>query len=396
MKWKPYPKYKESGVEWLGAVPEHWSIVRLKRVAGLQSGLTLGKDYGDKKLERRPYLRVANVQDGFLDLTTITEIDVPGGDLGRHELRYGDVLMTEGGDFDKLGRGFVWYAQIPGCLHQNHIFAMRPKAQTLNPMFLARLMTSSHGKAYFTSTSQQTTNLASTNSTKILNFPIPLPPYSEQIEIVEALEQQTATTDELGQKAETAISLLRERRAALISHAVTKGLNPDAPMKPSGVEWLGNVPAHWKVMTLKNFSTLQRGHDLTDAERTEGPYPVVTSGGISGTHGSFMAHGPGVVTGRYGSTGRLFYIESNFGSPQEFVRSGILRGFPDFLKSDVFSVGHSHALPAGALQEIRAHAAWASRGDSELDQVPCVQWRRRGNEQQDQIHQPSLVRVPNR
>ncbi|NCN70864.1 MAG: restriction endonuclease subunit S, partial [Betaproteobacteria bacterium] len=84
------------------------------------------------------------------------------------------------------------------------------------------------------------------------------------------------------------------------------------PMKPSGIEWLGDMPEHWEVMVIKRFSTLHRGHDLTDAERTDGTYPVVTSSGINGTHGSFMAFGPGVVTGRYGSTGKLFYIEDNF------------------------------------------------------------------------------------
>ena len=82
--------------------------------------------------------------------------------------------------------------------------------------------------------------------------------------------------------------------------------------KDSGVEWLGEIPDAWQTVTIKRFSTLQRGHDLTDAEHTEGAYPVITSGGISGTHGTFMARGPGVVTGRYGSTGRLFYIEENF------------------------------------------------------------------------------------
>ena len=82
--------------------------------------------------------------------------------------------------------------------------------------------------------------------------------------------------------------------------------------KPSGVEWLGDVPEHWEVVVIKRFATLQRGHDLTDSERTEGPYAVVTSGGISGYHGAFMTRGPGVVTGRYGSTGRLFYIENDF------------------------------------------------------------------------------------
>ena len=82
--------------------------------------------------------------------------------------------------------------------------------------------------------------------------------------------------------------------------------------KDSGFEWLGKVPAHWGVTSIKRFATLQRGYDLTDAERTEGRYPVVTSGGITGSHGSFMARGPGVVTGRYGSTGRLFFIEDDF------------------------------------------------------------------------------------
>src|SRR4051812_26791906 len=83
-------------------------------------------------------------------LIEFTEMDVPSADARRYELRSGDVLMTEGGDFDKLGRGFVWSHDISGCLHQNHIFAVRPKNQMLSPFFLARLMTSNHGKAYFT------------------------------------------------------------------------------------------------------------------------------------------------------------------------------------------------------------------------------------------------------
>ena len=82
--------------------------------------------------------------------------------------------------------------------------------------------------------------------------------------------------------------------------------------KDSGIKWLGDVPAHWEVTSIKRFATLQRGYDLTDAERKEGNYPVVTSGGITGSHDSFMVRGPGVVTGRYGSTGRLFFIEDNF------------------------------------------------------------------------------------
>jgi type I restriction enzyme S subunit len=138
------------------------------------------------------------------------------------------------------------------------------------------------------------------------------PPLDEQAHISAFLDGETAKIDALIAEQKRLIELLKEKRQAVISHAVTKGLDPNAPMKPSSIESLGEVPAHWPIVAIKRFSTLQRGYDLTDAERTDGPYPVVTSGGISGSHGSFMAPCPGVVTGRYGSTGRLFYVEDDF------------------------------------------------------------------------------------
>jgi len=174
---------RKQGYNWLDELPSQWPCVRLKRVAWIQSGLTLGKDLSGKTTIIRPYLRVANVRDGFLDLEEVKEIALPPEDAPRYELRTGDVLMTEGEDFDKLGRGYVWEGQIEGCLHQNHVFAVRPKPADLNSHFLAHLMVSDHGKNYFTSTSQQTTNLATTNSTKLGDFVLPLPPLAEQRKI---------------------------------------------------------------------------------------------------------------------------------------------------------------------------------------------------------------------
>ena len=104
----PHAPMKDSGVEWLSLVPKHWVLVSLKYVALIQSGLTLGKKHGEQPLISRPYLRVANVQDGYLDLDEITTVDLPQDDALSYELHAGDVLMTEGGDFDKLGRGYVW------------------------------------------------------------------------------------------------------------------------------------------------------------------------------------------------------------------------------------------------------------------------------------------------
>ncbi len=213
-----YDRYRNSGIGWLGEVPSHWEIVSLRYASSLQTGLTLGKRYEDgRELVTRPYLRVANVQDGYFDLAEITEVEIPPEDVSRYELKSGDVLLTEGGDFDKLGRGYVWDGQIDGCLHQNHIFAVRPDARALDSHFLAALMSSNHGKHYFTSTSSQTTNLASTNSTKLRSFPVLLPPSEEQQAIAAFLDRETAKIDALVEKKRRLIELLKEKRAALVA-----------------------------------------------------------------------------------------------------------------------------------------------------------------------------------
>jgi type I restriction enzyme S subunit len=168
----PNVRLMPSGVEWLGDVPEHWHLARLKDAAVVQTGLTLGKNYRGMTTESRPYLRVANVQRGRLDLKHVKHIDVPRNEAAGVTLKAGDVLMTEGGDIDKLGRGCVWRDEILGCLHQNHVFAVRCRRDVLIPEFLVGLMTCQHGRAYFQLTAKQTTNLASTNSTTLRAFPV--------------------------------------------------------------------------------------------------------------------------------------------------------------------------------------------------------------------------------
>ena len=227
----PYATMKDSGIDWLGQVPATWELAELKYVAYVQSGVTLGKNYGEKPLVARPYLRVANVQDGYLDLREITTIDIPPGEAPRFELRAGDVLMTEGGDFDKLGRGYVWDGQIAGCLHQNHVFAVRPNPDRLRPHFLSRLMTSAHGKSYFTSTSQQTTNLATTNSTKLGAFLLPLPPLEDQDRILAFVAARGSSLENAIHALRASTEKLREYRQTLISAAVTGKLDVTQEIK---------------------------------------------------------------------------------------------------------------------------------------------------------------------
>lgn len=207
---------------WLPSEMPGRPLVRLGYVCRLQSGITVdsGRDLtGD--VVTRPYLRVANVQAGYVDVDTLTEVTVPRLRANASTLRPGDVLMTEGGDLDKLGRGTVWHGQIPDCLHQNHVFALRPDRGRLDGDYLALMTQTLHGRCYFESTGTRTTNLASTSSSKILSFPVPLPALSVQHKLVMTVKSEIDLIARTRRAIDTQLNLLAERRRALITAAVT-------------------------------------------------------------------------------------------------------------------------------------------------------------------------------
>jgi type I restriction enzyme S subunit len=215
----PRAPMKPSGIEWLGDVPAHWDVLELKRTATIQTGVAKGKDNGSRATISVPYLRVANVQDGYLDLVDVATIEIPEADLSRYTLRPGDVLMNEGGDFDKLGRGCVWNGEIEPCISQNHVFAVRPRDGLSS--WVATFTGSGPAQFYFMSRSKQSTNLASISSTNLMELPLTLPPAAEREAIVSFVTEQTSKFDALAAEAQKAIDLLQERRTALISAAVT-------------------------------------------------------------------------------------------------------------------------------------------------------------------------------
>ncbi len=159
----------------------------LSRRDFVQTGAAKGRKFGGEQTVATPYLRVANVQDGYLDLSEIKYIHILQSEIDRYSLQPGDVLLTEGGDFDKLGRGFIWHGEIPGCIHQNHIFAVRTNRDILLPEYLAYLIQSAYGKSYFLTVAHRTTHLACINSTKLRSFPTLLPDTEDQMHIVRAL-----------------------------------------------------------------------------------------------------------------------------------------------------------------------------------------------------------------
>jgi type I restriction enzyme S subunit len=215
----PNTPMKDSGVEWLGEVPEHWTVRRLKHSAALQSGIPKGKDLAGRMTIDAPMLRVANVQDGYLDLAEVHSISIEPSELERYSLKYGDVLMNEGGDNDKLGRGAVWRSEITPCIHQNHVFAIRPIE--VEPEWLDLVTRASYAKFHFYRVAKQSTNLASISSTNIKETPLLIPPAKERAEIISYVDRHLKKFELLEQKSRLQIELIQERRTALISAAVT-------------------------------------------------------------------------------------------------------------------------------------------------------------------------------
>ena len=171
----------------LGTIPADWQVVRLEDVADIHTGRAVNRKATQTGSLEVPYLSVANVKDGYLDLGVVKTMRVSGLELRRYRLRIGDVLFTEGGDADKLGRGTVWRGEIDPCLHQNHVFAARPHGGRLISEFLAAYAASNAGKRYFLGAAKQTTNLASVNSTQLKRMLLPLPKLEEQGRITEIL-----------------------------------------------------------------------------------------------------------------------------------------------------------------------------------------------------------------
>ncbi|MFH0998661.1 MAG: restriction endonuclease subunit S [Pseudomonadota bacterium] len=221
----PSAPLKPSGIPWLGDIPAHWQIVPLKGACSIQSGVTLGKSYIETRLTEFPYLRVANVQAGHLSLKKIKTLRLPVSEAKRSMLQGGDVLMTEGGDPDKLERGCVWNGEVANCLHQNHVFAVRPSRQKMRPQYLSALLESHYAKLYFLRTAKQTTNLASTNKTTIGQFRLLLPPISEQDSILSCLAFELKTVVTAIARTEREIALMREYRTRLTADIVTGKLD---------------------------------------------------------------------------------------------------------------------------------------------------------------------------
>ncbi|MFN7741715.1 MAG: restriction endonuclease subunit S [Cyanobacteriota bacterium] len=311
MSFPRYPAYKDSGVEWLGEVPEHWEEKPLKTVTSINDEVLSESVSIDHEIE---YVDISSVSlaNGIERTESVIFGDAPS--RARRIPRDGDVLVSTVRTYLKAIAPVV----SPPCnLVASTGFAVVRPQRGIHPGYLKYALQEEHFIQQVISRSTGVSYPA-INASDIARIPLSLPKQSEQLAIATFLDRETAKIDALIAEQQRLIELLQEKRQAVISHAVTKGLNPDAPMKDSGVEWLGEVPEHWEVMPLKRIVAMQSGNSIT-AETIEsaGAYPVYGGNGLRGYTSSFTHSGEFVLIGRQGAlcgninyaTGRFFASE---------------------------------------------------------------------------------------
>ena len=311
-KYKPYPAYRPSGVEWLGDVPAHWEVKRLGvTVQSSQNGVWGAEPNGENDIA---CARVADFDRIRLqaDMGKPTFRSIESGVIQTHLLYPGDLLLegSGGGEKQPVGAVVLFDSEKPAVC-SNFIAQLRP-SNGFESRFLTYLHFTLYSARVNVRSIKQSTGIQNLDKASYLNEAVALPSLPEQRSIAAFLDRETARIDELVSREKRLIELLQEKRTALITRAVTRGLDSDAPMQDSGVEWLGEIPAHWEVKPLMRVVTFQRGHDLPSDLREEGDVPVISSSGVFATHSKAIARAPGVVTGRYGTIGNFYLVNEDY------------------------------------------------------------------------------------
>jgi type I restriction enzyme S subunit len=299
---KPYPAMKDSGEAWLDKVPESWDCLRSKYLlreidrrtqSGEEPLLSMRRDHGLVPLSRFS--------------KKVTE---PNALLGYKLVRPGELVVNR----MQAGNGLVFVSRIPGLISPD--YAIFNVIRPVNVDFLELLFRSYPMRAKFrresTGLGTGTAGFLRLYGDSLGSIGIPIPPLDVQSLIVRFIRHSDLRINRYIRAKQKLIKLLRDQKQAVIHGALTRGLELNVRLKPSGVEWLGDVPAHWEVRPLGRFITLQRGFDITKEQQTQGPVPVVSSGGVSSYHNQSTSSGPGVVVGRKGSAGTVHFIDGAF------------------------------------------------------------------------------------
>ncbi|WP_318513803.1 restriction endonuclease subunit S [Photobacterium leiognathi] len=186
----------------------------LGNVSNVVSGVTKGQKHNNKVIVKVPYMRVANVQAGYLNLNEIKEIEVKESDVEKYKLEVGDVLLTEGGDHDKLGRGAIWNGEVDNCIHQNHVFRVRLDTELYTSQWFNGYLKTDFAKRYFLKCAKKTTNLASINITQLKGLPMPDIDIKEQVrfeKIITSINSQMLSNTELAHQYDENFNALMQK-----------------------------------------------------------------------------------------------------------------------------------------------------------------------------------------
>ena len=236
-----YPEYQDSGVDWLGGVPAGWGIAILKRFLAEPMMYGANQSADDDTVGHPRFVRITDIdQDGNLRDDTFRSL--PPEIAAPYLLTEGDILLARSGA--TVGKSFMYRSSWGTCCFAGYLIRARFRHAILTPDYVNYFCASSLYWAFIQSDQIQST-IPNFSAERYGAIPMPCPPTNEQSVIVAFLDHETAKIDALVAEQVQLIALLKEKRQAVISHAVTKGLDPNAPMKDSGVEWLGQVPAHW-------------------------------------------------------------------------------------------------------------------------------------------------------
>jgi len=304
-KYKPYPKYKKSGVEWLGDVPEGWSLPKLSLLTShIGDGLHGTPKYIEKSIFY--FINGNNLINGEIKFKETTKY-ISEEEYIRHKkpLNLKTLLLSINGTIGNM------------AFYNNENIMLGKSSAYINctdkllRKYLYYFLKSSSINQYFSLNLTGTTILNLSLET-IRNTIIAFPPLKEQKQISTYLDQKTQKIDTLIKKQQTLIKLLKEKRQALISHAVTKGLDDSVDMKDSGVEWLGDVPKRWEQRKLKFFARIKNGQDQKKVITDNGQYPIYGSGGEFGRANNYLYNKVSVLLGRKGTVDKPLFITEPF------------------------------------------------------------------------------------
>jgi len=283
-KLPSYPTYKDSGVKWLGDLPKHWDTAVLKRMAHTELS-----NIDKKTAEDETSIKLCNYLDVYRNQTITADLDFMVASASKEQivrlaLRRGDVIITKDSETpDDIGVPALVADHMAGVVCGYHLALLRAYPRVTCASYLACALRSISLRAQFSTSAVGITRFA-LGKYKIENAILPKPPIEEQTKIAEFLDIETGKIDALIVEQRRLIELLREKRPAIISHAVTKGLSPEVSMKESGIDWLGRVPRHWDVARLAYFATVENGATPSRDDIqywTNGQIPWLASGEVN-------------------------------------------------------------------------------------------------------------------